>query len=156
MQCKVSWMGEGLSFVAQTGSGHLLAMDASPEAGGRNLAARPMELLLSAAGGCSAIDVVMILQRGRHHVSNCVVELKGERATTEPKVFTSIHLHFRISGQSVPNAAVERAVALSRDKYCSALQMLNKTATITTSFEVLEQGAAAPSAPSAPSATSAA
>jgi putative redox protein len=148
MECTVSWTGalntrSGMGFVAETGSGHIVAMDGAadadkPEMGGQNLAARPMELLLAGTGGCTAYDVVLILRRGRHNVKGCTVKLSAERASTDPKVFTRINMHFTVSGQGVPAAAVERAIALSHEKYCSASVMLGKTAEITTSFEVLE------------------
>ncbi|MBK6595598.1 MAG: OsmC family protein [Burkholderiales bacterium] len=148
MECTVSWTGglntrSGMGFVAETGSGHTLVMDGAPDAdkpenGGQNLAPRPMETLLAGTGGCTAYDVVLILKRGRHAVQGCTVKLSAERATTEPKVFTKIHMHFTVTGKAVPPAAVERAVAMSHEKYCSATIMLGKTADITTSFEVLE------------------
>jgi putative redox protein len=144
----VSWTGaagtrSGMGFVAETGSGHVLTMDgavdeAQPANGGQNLAPRPMETVLAGTGGCTAYDVVLILKRGRHDVRGCTVKLTSERAATDPKVFTKIHMHFSITGKSIPPAAVERAVAMSHDKYCSATIMLGKTADITTSFEVLE------------------
>ena len=139
MECNVHWAGGlGMAFVAETGSGHLMTMDGSPEGGGRNLAPRPMETLLAGAGGCTAYDVVLILKRGRHDVRGCEVRLSAERADADPKVFTRIGMHFIVSGRGVPPAAVERAVALSHDKYCSATAMLLKTAKIETSFEVVE------------------
>ena len=139
MECTINWMGvDGMSFVAQTGSGHMLAMDGAPEGGGHNLAPRPMETVLAGAGGCTAYDVVLILKRGRHEVRGCQVQLKAERAATDPKVFTGIHMHFVVSGKSLDRAAVERAVALSHEKYCSASIMLAKTAAITTSVEIVE------------------
>lgn len=139
MECTINWMGvDGMSFVAQTGSGHMLAMDGAPEGGGHNLAPRPMETVLAGTGGCTAYDVVLILKRGRHDVRGCQVQLKAERAATEPKVFTSIHMHFVVSGRALDRAAVERAVALSHEKYCSASIMLGKTADITTSVEIVE------------------
>lgn len=148
MECTVSWTGalntrSGMGFVAETGSGHLVAMDGAPDAdkpemGGQNLAARPMELLLAGMGGCTAYDVVLILRRGRHQISGCTVRLSAERADTDPKVFTRINMHFIATGKSIPPAAVERAIALSHEKYCSASVMLGKTAEITTSFEVVE------------------
>ena len=147
MECMVSWTGatgtrSGMGFVAETGSGHVLAMDgapdpAKPENGGQNLAPRPMETVLAGTGGCAAYDVVLILKRGRHDVRACSVKLTSERAPTDPKVFTSIHMHFTVTGRDLPAPAVERAIALSHDKYCSATHMLAKTAAITTSFEVL-------------------
>lgn len=127
-----------MGFVAETGSGHILNMDGAPDGGGRNLAPRPMETVLAGAGGCAAYDVVLILKRGRHDVRGCQVKLTSERATEDPKVFTRIHMHFLISGRDVPTAAVERAIALSHERFCSATIMLGKTAEITTSFE-LEQ-----------------
>lgn len=148
MECTVSWTGglntrSGMGFVAETGSGHTLVMDGAPDAdkpenGGQNLAPRPLETVLAGTGGCTAYDVVLILKRGRHAVQGCTVKLTAERATTEPKVFTTIHMHFTVTGKGVPPAAVERAVAMSHEKYCSASIMLAKTAEITTSFEVLE------------------
>jgi putative redox protein len=143
MECSVQWVPEtGMAMLAETGSGHLLTMDGAPEGGGRNLAPRPMETLLAGAGGCTAYDVVLILRRGRHQVSGCTVRLKAERATTDPKVFTALHLHFVVTGRGLPEVAVERAVALSHEKYCSATAMLGRTAVITTSIEVREAAAA--------------
>ena len=137
MKCTVNWMpANGMAFSAETGSGHLLMMDGAPDGGGRNLAPRPMETVLAGAGGCTAYDVVLILQRGRHDVRDCKVEVTSERAASDPKVFTKIHLHFVVSGPGLSTAAVERAVQLSHEKYCSATIMLAKTAEITTSFEV--------------------
>ena len=137
MKCTVNWMpANGMAFSAETGSGHLLMMDGAPDGGGRNLAPRPMETVLAGAGGCTAYDVVLILQRGRHDVRDCKVEVTSERAATDPKVFTKIHLHFIVSGPGLSASAVERAVQLSHEKYCSATIMLAKTAEITTSFEV--------------------
>jgi putative redox protein len=132
-----------MGFVAETGSGHIVAMDgapdpAKPDQSGQNMAARPMELMLAGAGGCTAYDVVLILKRGRHQVTGCTVKLTSERATTDPKVFTTINMHFTVRGKGIPPAVVERAIAMSHDKYCSASIMLGKTADITTSFEVLE------------------
>jgi putative redox protein len=132
-----------MSFTALTGSGHTLVMDGAPDAakpenGGANLAPRPMETVLAGTGGCTAYDVVLILKRGRHDVRGCTVKLTSERAQTDPKVFTKIHMHFVVTGQNVPAVAVERAIAMSHDKYCSATIMLGKTAEITTSFEVLQ------------------
>ncbi len=139
MECTINWMGtDGMSFVAQTGSGHMLAMDGAPEGGGHNLAPRPMETVLAGTGGCTAYDVVLILKRGRHDVRGCQVQLKAERAATDPKVFTGIHMHFVVTGKALDRAAVERAVALSHEKYCSASIMLAKTAAITTSVELVE------------------
>jgi putative redox protein len=132
-----------MGFIAETGSGHVLAMDGAPDAarpemGGQNLAPRPMETVLAGTGGCTAYDVVMILRRGRQPVTGCSVQLRSERADTDPKVFTRIHMHFVVTGKGLDPKAVERAIALSHDKYCSASIMLAKTATISTSFEVRE------------------
>lgn len=139
MECTIRWTGPGsMSFLAETGSGHLLTMDGAPEAGGRNLAARPMEVLLSGAGACTAFDVVLILQRGRHRVLGCSVKVDADRAETDPKVFTHIKMHFTISGRALPAEAVERAVKLSHEKYCSAVAMLEKTARFETSIEIVE------------------
>lgn len=137
MECTVHWLADtGMAMLAETGSGHTITMDGAPEGGGRNLAPRPMETLLAGAGGCTAYDVVLILQRGRHAVTGCQVRLRAERATTDPKVFTALHLHFVVSGRELPAAAVERAIALSHEKYCSATAMIAHTARITTSFEL--------------------
>ena len=148
MECTVNWTGglgtrSGMGFVAETGSGHTLMMDgapdaAKPELGGQNLAPRPLELLLAGAGGCTAYDVVLILKRGRHAVAGCTVKLSAERADTDPKVFTRIHMHFTVRGKGIPPEVVERAIKMSHDKYCSASIMLGKTAEITTGFEVIE------------------
>lgn len=144
MECTIHWTpGTGMGFVAETGSGHFLTMDGAPDGGGRNLAPRPMETVLAGTGGCTAYDVVLILQRGRHDVTGCQVKLSSERAATDPKVFTKIHMHFVVSGRGVPAAAVERAIALSHERYCSASIMLGKTAAITTSFELVDSGSPA-------------
>jgi putative redox protein len=119
-----------MSFVAESGSGHLVSMDGSPEGGGRNLAPRPMEMVLIGTGGCTAYDVVLILKRGRHDVQSCEVKLEAQRANSDPKVFTEITMRFIVRGRNLDRAAVERAVALSHDKYCSATAMLAKTAVI--------------------------
>jgi putative redox protein len=139
MDCTVHWVASaGMAFMAETGSGHVLAMDGAPDGGGRNLAPRPMETLLAGAGGCTAYDVVLILKRGRHAVSGCQLKLQAERAPQDPKVFTRIHLHFVVSGRGLPAAAVARAIELSHERYCSATIMLGKTAEITTSHEIIE------------------
>jgi len=140
MECRVSWLGNsGMAFSAETGSGHLVNMDGAPEAGGRNLAPRPMELLLAGAGGCSAFDVVLILQRSRQAITACEVSLQAERASEDPKVFTKINLHFTVKGKDLDQAKVDRAVKLSHDKYCSATAMLAKTAELTYSVEVISE-----------------
>ena len=128
----------GMAWIAETGSGHLIAMDGAPDGGGRNLAPRPMETVLAGTGGCTAYDVVLILKRGRHDVRGCQVKLTAERAPADPKVFTAIHMHFVVGGRALAAAAVERAIALSHEKYCSASIMLGKTAAITTSFEIVD------------------
>lgn len=125
-------------FVARTGSGHVTAMDGAPEGGGHNLAPRPMEMMLAGAGGCAAYDVVLILKRGRHDVKGCQVKLNAERADADPKVFTKIHFDFAVTGVGLPQAAVERAVKLSHEKYCSATAMLVHTAQITHSVTIRE------------------
>jgi putative redox protein len=127
-----------MSFVAETGSGHMVTMDGSPDAGGRNLAPRPMELVLAGAGGCSSFDVVLILKRGRYEVNGCELRMKAERAETDPKVFTRINMHFVVTGKGLKPEAVERAVKMSAEKYCSATIMLGKTAEVTHSFEIIE------------------
>ncbi|HEX3132913.1 MAG TPA: OsmC family protein [Planctomycetota bacterium] len=138
MECTVNWVAaSGMAFVAETGSGHVVVMDGAPDGGGRNLAPRPMETVLAGTGGCTAYDVVLILQRGRHLVQGCQVKLTSERAPTDPKVFTRIHMHFIVTGKALPDAAVQRAIQMSHEKYCSASIMLAKTAEITTSFEIV-------------------
>lgn len=141
MECTVRWMGSdaGMSFVAETGSGHAVVMDGAPEAGGRNLAARPMEMILAGTGGCTAFDVVLILKKGRHAVSGCEVALKAERADTDPKVFTKVHFHYRVKGRNLKPDAVARAIELSKEKYCSASIMLAQSAEITHDFEIVEE-----------------
>lgn len=148
MECTVSWTGNlgtrsAMGFVAETGSGHLIAMDGAPDAarpenGGANLAPRPMEMVLAGTGGCTAYDVVLILKRGRHDVHGCTVKLTSERASTDPKVFTHIHMQFTVTGKNIPASAIERAIAMSHEKYCSASIMLGKTAQITTGFDWVE------------------
>ena len=148
MECTVSWTGaagtrSGMGFVAETGSGHVLAMDGAPDAaqpalGGQNLAPRPMETLLAGTGGCTAYDVVLILRRGRHDVRGCSVKLSAERASTDPKVFTRIHMHYIVTGRGLNPTQVERAIKLSKEKYCSATIMLARTAEVTSDFEIRE------------------
>jgi putative redox protein len=139
MECTINWMpASGMAFSAETGSGHLLTMDGAPEGGGRNLAPRPMETLLAGAGACTAYDVVLILKRGRHAIQGCQVKVQADRAETDPKVFTRIGMHFVVSGSQLPSAAVDRAVKMSYEKYCSATAMLAKTAVIELTFEVVD------------------
>jgi putative redox protein len=138
MECTINWLAaSGMAFVAETGSGHLLAMDGAPDGGGRNLAPRPMETVLAGTGACAAYDVVLILKRGRHDVRDCQVKVTSERAATDPKVFTRIHMHFSVAGRGLTDAVVQRAIELSHDKYCSASVMLGKTAEITHSHELV-------------------
>ena len=144
MDCTVSWTGSaGMSFLAETGSGHLVAMDGAVEGGGRNLAPRPLELLLAGTGGCTAYDVVLILKRGRHDVRGCEVQLKAERANTDPKVFTQIEMKFIVRGRGLKPSVVERAVQLSHEKYCSASAMLALSASISHSVEIINDDASA-------------
>jgi putative redox protein len=138
MECTIRWNGDGMSFLAETESGHLAAMDGAPEGGGRNLAPRPMELVLAGTGGCTAYDVVLILKRSRQDVTGCEVRLAAERAPTDPKVFTRIHMHFVVRGRNLKPGLVENAIRLSHEKYCSASIMLGKTAEITHDFEIVE------------------
>lgn len=137
MKARVKWV-DGMMFVGESGSGHAVVMDASPDVGGRNLGVRPMEMLLLGMGGCSSIDVLMILKKGRQAVTDCWVELEAERAAADPKVFTRIHAHFVVTGRGLDPAKVERAIALSAEKYCSASVMLGATAQISHDFEVRE------------------
>lgn len=138
MDCTVRWSGEGMSFLAETGSNHLLAMDGAPDGGGRNLAPRPMETLLAGAGGCTAYDVVVILKKNGQDITGCEVRLEAERARTDPKVFTKIHYRFRVRGRNLKRNLVEQAVRLSHEKYCSATAMLEKTAAVTKELEIVE------------------
>ena len=138
MDCTVRWNPGGMSFLAETGSGHLVTMDGAPEAGGRNLAPRPMETLLAGAGGCTAFDVVVILKKNGQDVTGCEVRLEAERAAADPKVFTRIHYRFLVRGRNLKRNLVEQAVRLSHEKYCSATAMLAKTAEITKEFEIAE------------------
>jgi putative redox protein len=138
MDCVVNWVAaSGMSFVAETGSGHMIVMDGAPEGGGRNLAPRPMENVLAGTAGCTAYDVVLILRRGRQAVTGCQVKVTSTRAETDPKVFTKINMHFIITGSDITATAVERAIHMSHEKYCSASIMLGKTAEITTSFDIV-------------------
>ncbi|BBJ00317.1 peroxiredoxin [Ferrigenium kumadai] len=138
MKARVKWI-EGIAFVGEAESGHAVVMDGAPAAGGRNLGPRPMEMLLLGAGGCSSIDVIMILKKSRQAVSDCYVELEAERAETDPKVFTKIHMHFVVKGKDIKPEAVEKAVKLSAEKYCSASIMLGATAEMTHDFEVIQE-----------------
>jgi putative redox protein len=139
MECTVRWTGEGMTFLAETGSNHVVAMDGAPEGGGRNLAPRPMEMVLLGAGACTAYDVVVILKKSGQEVTGCEVRLDAERAATDPKVFTKIHLHFLVRGRALKRNLVEQAIRLSHEKYCSASAMLGKTAAMSKDFEIVEQ-----------------
>ena len=139
MHCTVRWGGpSGMSFHAETGSGHMVSMDGAPEGGGRNLAPRPMEMVLLGTGACTAYDVVLILRKSQQDIRDCEVSLQAERATSDPKVFTSLNMHFLVSGKGLKANLVERAIKLSHDKYCSATAMLAKTANITIDWTIKE------------------
>ena len=139
MDCTIRWAGsDTMSFIAETGSGHSFVMDGAPEGGGRNLGPRPMDTVLSGAAACTAYDVVLILRKSGLKILGCEVITTSERAQTDPKVFTKIHLHFRITGIDLKASLVERAISLSQSKYCSATKMLGATAEITHAYELLE------------------
>jgi putative redox protein len=127
---------EGMAFLGEAGSGHAIVMDGAPEYGGRNIGIRPMELLLIGLAGCTAFDVVQILRKGREDVADCIVEVSAERAPEDPKIFTSIHLDYKVKGRNLSEAKVERAIKLSKEKYCSASIMLGETAAMTHAFTV--------------------
>lgn len=137
MEATIRWTS-GMTFLAETGSGHVLAMDGAPEVGGRNLAPRPMETVLAGSGACTASDVVVILKKSGQDITGCEVKLSAERASTDPKVFTKIHMHFVVRGRNLKQNLVEHAVRLSREKYCSATAMLGKTAEISTALELIQ------------------
>jgi putative redox protein len=135
MRARVKWV-EGMTFIGESGSGHAVVLDGAPESGGRNLGIRPMELMLLGLAGCTAFDVVLILQRGREPISDCVVEVEAVRAPVDPKVFTKIHLRYTLRGHELSPEKVERAIQLSKEKYCSASIMLGQVAEITHSWTV--------------------
>ena len=137
MKIKVSWAGEAL-FVGESTTGHKVLMDGPTEGGGHDLGPRPMEMLLLGTGACSSYDVISILRKARQNVVSCEVEVSSERAKTEPKVFTDIHIHFKVTGKDLKEKHVERAVSLSAEKYCSASIMLGETAKISHSFEIFD------------------
>lgn len=137
MKARVKWV-QDVMFVAESGSGHAVVVDGAPDAGGRNMGFRPMELMLLGLGTCSAFDVVMILRRAREPITDCVVELDGQRAETDPKVYTSVELVYKVTGKSLDPKKVERAVNLSAEKYCSASKMFSATATLTHRIEIIE------------------
>lgn len=138
MECRVRWTGDGMTFLAETGSNHVVAMDGAPDGGGRDLAPRPMEMVLVGTGGCTAYDVVVILKKSGQDVRGCEVKVNAERAETDPKVFTRIHMKFTVRGRALKRNLVEHAIRLSHEKYCSASIMLGKTAEITKEFEIVE------------------
>ncbi|MCK5812971.1 MAG: OsmC family protein [Cocleimonas sp.] len=137
MKSRVKWL-DNMSFVGESASGHSVVMDGPPEAGGRDLGIRPMEMLLLGLGGCSSFDIVSMLKKGRQNITNCEVEISAQRADSEPKVFTQIHLHFIIEGNNLSDAKVARAIELSAEKYCSASIMLAKTAVVTHDYKVIQ------------------
>lgn len=140
MECSVKWTGpDGMSFLAETGSGHAVMMDGAPEGGGRNLAPRPMEMVLLGTGGCAAYDVVVILRKSGQDIRGCEVKLVAERAPVDPKVFTRINFHFIVRGRGLKPNLVERAIKLSHDKYCSASAMIAKTAELSLDWEIIEE-----------------
>ena len=146
MKARVKWV-QDVMFVGESGSGHSVVMDGAPEAGGRNLGFRPMEMVLLGLGGCSAFDVMLILKRSREAVTDCVVDIDAERATTDPKVFTKVAMHYTVTGRGLDAKKVERAVQLSAEKYCSASAILAKTAELSHTITLVE------SQPSSPGAT---
>jgi putative redox protein len=137
MKARIKWVQDA-TFLGESGSGHAVVMDGPPDYGGRNLGVRPMEMLLLGLGGCASFDVVLILSRSRQAISDCVAEIEAERAAQDPKVFTTIHVHFIVTGKALSEKRVARAVELSAEKYCSASLMLGKTATITHDYEIRE------------------
>lgn len=137
MKARIKWAGEA-SFIGETESSHAVVMDGPPDMGGRNIGPRPMEMLLLGTGGCTSFDVVHILKKSRQQITDCVAEIEAERATSDPKIFTRIHIHFIVTGKNLKPEQVERAVKLSAEKYCSASIMLGKSAEITHDFEIIE------------------
>jgi putative redox protein len=137
MKSRIKWQ-DGIHFTGETESGHAVQIDGAPDIGGKNLGPRPMELILLGLGGCSSIDVILILQKSRQEITDCVVEIDATRATEDPKVFTDIHLHFIVTGKNLKAQQVERAINLSAEKYCSASIMLKSTVNITHDFEIVE------------------
>ena len=139
MKARIKWV-ENAMFLAESGSGHAVVMDGPPESGGQNLGIRPMEMMLIGMGGCTAFDVMMILQKGRQDVTDCVAEIEAERVDTIPKVFSKIHVHFVVTGRGLKENTVQRAIDLSAEKYCSASIMLSHSVEITHDFEIVEAG----------------
>ncbi|MCW8956620.1 MAG: OsmC family protein [Gammaproteobacteria bacterium] len=138
MKARVKWL-DNMSFVGESGSGHSIVMDGAPDSGGRNLAARPMEMVLMGMGGCTAFDVVTILKKARQPIDDCIVELSAERAEDIPKIFTKIHVHYIVKGRGLSEKQVEKAVNLTAEKYCSVSIMLAKSAEITHDFKIVEE-----------------
>jgi putative redox protein len=138
MKARVKWL-DNMSFVGESGSGHSIVMDGAPDSGGRNLAARPMEMVLMGMGGCTAFDVVMILKKARQPIEDCIIELSAERAEEVPKVFTRIHVHYIVKGKGLSEKQVEKAIHLTAEKYCSVSIMLAQSAEITHDFEIIEE-----------------
>lgn len=138
MKAVVKWL-DHMSFVGESESGHSVVMDGAPENGGRNLGVRPMEMVLLGMGGCTAFDVVLILQRQRQDITDCYIELSAERAEKTPKVFTRIHAHYVVKGKDLDEKKVARAVDMTADKYCSVSIMLAKSADVTHDFEIIEE-----------------
>lgn len=137
MNVRVKWL-DHMSFVGESGSGHSVVMDGAPEDGGRNLGVRPMEMVLLGLGGCATFDVVLILKRARQNVEDCQVLIEAERATEAPKVFTKINMVFQVKGKGLSEKQVARAVSMSAEKYCSVSKMLEHTAEMTHTYEILE------------------
>ncbi len=137
MKCRVKWL-DHMSFVGESNSGHSVVMDGAPDAGGRNLGIRPMEMLLLGTGGCTSFDVISILKKQRQDVVDCVADMEAERATEIPQVFTPIHIHFTVSGRNLDHGKVKKAIELSANKYCSASKMMEQTAEVTHDFEIVE------------------
>ena len=143
MKSRVKWV-ENVCFMAESESGHAMIMDGSPDIGGRNMGPRPMEMLLMGTGGCTSVDVVMILKKSRQDITACEVEVSAERAGDHPKVFTKLHMHFTVRGRGVKPDLVDRAIKLSAEKYCSASIILGKSAVMTHDFEIIEEPATTP------------
>ena len=141
MKAKITWIN-GRAFLGESGSGHAIVMDGAPEAGGRNIGVRPMEMMLLGLGGCTAFDVVMILEKSREKVTGCEVELEAERAGEDPKIFTAVKMTYTLRGEKLKPASVERAIKLSAEKYCSASRMFEKTATLSHEWRVVDTTAA--------------
>jgi putative redox protein len=137
MKARIKWV-ENACLMAEAESGHGVVMDGAPEIGGRNLGIRPMEMLLMGLGGCTAMDVLNILKKQRQNVTDCVIEVSGERQEQHPKIFTNIHIHYIITGRDLKNTSVKRAVDLSAESYCSVSAMLGKSANITHDYEIVE------------------